>query len=711
MKFFIFAGSSEGREISEILSENGFDCVVSVATEYGANLLPHAKNLTVLQGRLSHEEMSRKFSEKNYDYIVDATHPFAVEVSKEIKKACEITGNKYIRLARATNFKKDKDIFYFPDIASAGEWLESQEAKIFVTTGSKELSSLAEKISDKNRLFARVLPSAQSIQICADCGIARNQIIAMQGPFSQKSNEIQFSESGAKILLTKESGARGGFFEKIEAARNLGMRIAVIQNPETAESEDSGRVDEKIFRSKEEFLSFIRIQKNSFPQDAAGKNKKIFLIGFGTGDKNLLTIQAKKAVEESEIVFGSKRILESLDFERDYPGIRSENLYKADEILSYLDENPNLSKTAVLFSGDTGFFSGADGFFTESAAALRKWDLEICSGIPSPVYFAGKLRKSWQNWKMLSLHGAKCNVVEEIRRNPACFFILSGEEDVRSVGKKLEKALGNGVLSEVKCYLGSNLSYDVEKIIQISPKEMSGFLPGQNDGDFRLSENKKFRDLYVLLVENENPSRSVLPILKDEDFIRRDGVPMTKREVRQISVLSLGLSEDSVAYDIGCGSGSVTVEMARVCAEGRVLAIDCDEKALSLTAENVGKFCLENVTLLSGSAPDCLENVEFPPPTHVFIGGSKGNLGKIIKSVLKKNPSARIVANFISLENLCEMREIIKSLEEKNFSLSGLEIRQISVNRAEKIGESHLMRAQNPVYIVSFSGKGGDFGF
>ena len=228
---FIFAGTSEGREIAEILAQKGFLCTVSVATEYGASLLSETENLTVLQGRLSSCQMAELFSQKEYLCVIDATHPFATEVSKEIRKACNLTKKRYIRFARETSCSL-KSFSSFPDISSAADWLEKQNDVIFVSTGSKELPILSQKISDKSRLFVRVLPLAESLEICAECNIPENQIIAMKGPFSMAENEKHFAQSGAKILLTKESGARGGYFEKIQAAEKLGLKIAVIQNPE-----------------------------------------------------------------------------------------------------------------------------------------------------------------------------------------------------------------------------------------------------------------------------------------------------------------------------------------------------------------------------------------------------------------------------------------------------------------------------------------------
>ncbi|MBQ4378547.1 MAG: precorrin-6A reductase [Treponema sp.] len=271
-KIMIFAGTTEGRELCEKLSGCGFDCTVSVATEYGAALLPKADNITILQGRLDCGEMSDLFLQKKYDLVVDATHPFATEVSKEIRKACDRTKIRYLRLARNTDGTNDISTDSnlngencFSDISTAADWLESLSGKIFVSTGSKELPELCAKITDKSRLFVRVLPSVESLKICETCGILRSQIIAMQGPFSEKMNEIQFEESGAKILLTKESGKIGGYFEKIEAAKKLGMKIAVIENPEKAQhTPDNTVIQEKnaceseVFHTVGEICDIIR---------------------------------------------------------------------------------------------------------------------------------------------------------------------------------------------------------------------------------------------------------------------------------------------------------------------------------------------------------------------------------------------------------------------------------------------------------------------
>ena len=462
--------------------------------------------------------------------------------------------------------------------------------------------------------------------------------------------------------------------------------------------------------------------------------KSIHLIGLGTGSENFLTQEAKSVLENAQIVFGAKRILEiavqsfgktdsagTAGNSKKLPA--TEAIYSAKEVFSYLQENPQYQNVAVVFSGDVGFFSGAASFYekfrTESkeienhaeknADSADKWEISVIPGISSAVYFASKLQKSWQNWKFLSLHGAKCSTIEQIRKNPACFFILSGAKDAESVFQKITAAVKNGVLHSVKCWLGENLSYPDEKISFLefeNPQKGGDFNPAE---EFLASIQEKSSSLFVLLVENEGAkSTSVMSSLNDEDFIRAEKIPMTKKEIRRLSLSALSLSESSVLYDIGSGTGSVTVEAARLLTEGHVFAVECKEEAFELTKKNIEKFCLENVTCILGNAPDCLKNegnsMQNPPaPSHVFIGGSRGNLSEIVNFALQKNPRVKVAANFVSLENLCEMQAVLKNLESEN-KIEDIEIMQVAVSRVEKTGGFHLMKAQNPVYIVSFSG-------
>ncbi len=234
-EILIFAGTTEGRELAERLAQAGVHCTVSVATEYGAQVLGPGNGRTVLQGRLTQEQMEFLIREEDFTCVVDATHPFATEVSEQIKKACEATGVEYLRLARNTEGDLPEDgfdVYEVDTMQEAAQVLRRLPGNLFLTTGSKDLPVLAEGIGDPERIYVRVLPSVESIQICMECGIPVNHFVAMQGPFTQEMNVATLRQIEAGAVLTKETGKVGGFDAKIAAAREVGIPIVVVRNPE-----------------------------------------------------------------------------------------------------------------------------------------------------------------------------------------------------------------------------------------------------------------------------------------------------------------------------------------------------------------------------------------------------------------------------------------------------------------------------------------------
>lgn len=184
--------------------------------------------------------------------------------------------------------------------------------------------------------------------------------------------------------------------------------------------------------------------------------------------------------------------------------------------------------------------------------------------------------------------------------------------------------------------------------------------------------------------------------MNDERFIRGK-VPMTKSEVRAVSLSKLGLDKDSVCYDIGAGTGSVSVEAALASPEGKVFAIEKDGEALELLRQNKEKFRVTNLVIVPGKAP--LAMTELPPPTHAFIGGSAGEMEAIITQLRDKSPRVRVVINAIALETVSKMLEILKAHE-----IDG-EIVSVQIAKAHTVGGYHMMHGQNPVYVLSFGGE------
>ena len=202
------------------------------------------------------------------------------------------------------------------------------------------------------------------------------------------------------------------------------------------------------------------------------------------------------------------------------------------------------------------------------------------------------------------------------------------------------------------------------------------------------SENRQIKD---------KPAQTILriPGIPDSDFIRGD-VPMTKEEIRVLSVCKLHLDPNSVVYDIGSGTGSVAVEIARLSPNITVYAVEVNDEGIGLINQNAANFGCKNIHAVHALAPDGLEKL--PIPTHAFIGGSKGNLSSIIDALRKKNPKIRIVGTAVTLETVAEMQNALK-----NLSVSDADVVQVSVSRAEKIGSYHMLKANNPVFIYSFT--------
>lgn len=186
--------------------------------------------------------------------------------------------------------------------------------------------------------------------------------------------------------------------------------------------------------------------------------------------------------------------------------------------------------------------------------------------------------------------------------------------------------------------------------------------------------------------------------IKDQEF-QRGEVPMTKEEVREISICKLNLTENAVLYDVGSGTGSIAVEAASCSKDIKVYAIEANPLAVSLIKENKDKFKLPNIEVIEGFAPLAMENL--PVPSHAFIGGTKGNLKGILESLYKKNNSMRIVMNAVSLESISEMTQTLN-----DFPITDDEVIQVSISKARKISSYHMMTANNPVFVFSFNFAG-----
>ena len=233
MKVLIFGGTTEGRKLASLLSKAGNDVSLSVATEYGKGTAPD-EGVTVLADRLQEEEIAGLLKQGAYDLVIDATHPYAVSVSRNISSACLDAGTKLYRLIREAG-AETPGLTYVPDAASAVEILKRSGETALLTVGSKELEHFTGIEDFGDRLFVRILPMRESLEKALALGFQGPNIICMQGPFDEEMNAAILKKTGAKVLVTKDSGSPGGFEAKVAAALSLGVEVIVIARPEEEE--------------------------------------------------------------------------------------------------------------------------------------------------------------------------------------------------------------------------------------------------------------------------------------------------------------------------------------------------------------------------------------------------------------------------------------------------------------------------------------------
>lgn len=410
--------------------------------------------------------------------------------------------------------------------------------------------------------------------------------------------------------------------------------------------------------------------------------RRVFLAGIGMGTEIGITVQVRELILTCDCLIGAGRMLDCarglLTAEgQEEPETPMLEEYRPDQIACYIMEHPEYTRVAVLFSGDPGFYSGARKLAERLERIPGLCRAEIVPGISSVVCLAARLGISWEDAKFVSLHGRQEDFIQTVNRNRKTFLLLG----TKDAGEKLLGRLKEYGMEDVIIHAAARLSYSDEHILsgtldEICLDDLSG--------------------LTTVMIENPHPDKRACPHVRDEEFIRGK-VPMTKEEVRAVSIAHLGLTRESVLYDVGAGTGSVSVEAA-LSGEGiRVYAVEKKEEAAALIEKNRRKFRADGIRIIRGSAPEALKDLE--APTHVFIGGSSGNLKEIIKTVQEKNPCVKIVINAISLETV---REVMEAVEEG--LLVHPDITQINVARSRELGTYHMMTGQNPVYIISAGG-------
>ena len=481
-------------------------CDVCVATEYGVDVMECNDNINIICQRLDEDGMRNLYSQHEYQLVIDATHPYATLVTQTIKNSLQNINIPYIRLSREKNehagydfagegtrqlcenesvrqlceHESTRQLCEYESARECAQCLSNETGNILLTTGSKELSEFTAFDSIREHIIARVIPSRDSLDICYDNNLKGSQIIAMQGPFSYEMNLAQIHHYNIKHLVTKLSGRTGGEDDKIRAALDAGVKVHVIKRPEE-QADCNGQTINDVINCVEKLTGVKVIRKKAL----------VTLAGVGCGSRQSMTIEVRDAVEKADYIFGAKRMLEGIsDSKKKYPYYLAEDIIP--EIEKIYKENPFGDNIVVLFSGDTGFYSGCSKLY-EALNKLDFVEVKIMPGISSIQMLAARTGISWEDAVILSSHGAADDkwldrLINAIKNNKKTFFITSGKDDIIQINRMLEQLSCD---MKLNAYYGYNLSYPDEKIINL------------DSADFKSIEADLDKGLYAGVIVNK----------------------------------------------------------------------------------------------------------------------------------------------------------------------------------------------------------------
>lgn len=392
-------------------------------------------------------------------------------------------------------------------------------------------------------------------------------------------------------------------------------------------------------------------------------SRTFYIIGAGMGAPDSLTGEAAHALAASDAVFATRRLTAVCDRAAVCPF----DQLAAQAVAS---DAPTVS---VLVSGDVGFFSAAGRLRGQLAphGAVR-----LVCGLSSMQYFCAKLGVSYDDACVRSLHGRVGSILGAVSYHKKTFVLTGGE----NTAPKVCRMLADAGLGGLTVHLGENLGAENERI---------------QTGTAETLANQTCGNLAVLLVEHPDAANAYEPVR--DDMLTRAKVPMTKEEVRWVSVSRLAVQPRDTVWDVGAGTGAVTLELARKASDGVVYAVERKPEAVALLHENRAKLGGYNVQIVEGAAPDALEAL--PAPDCVFVGGSGGAMRRILEIAKHKNPAVRVVVNAIALETLHETQAALAAL-----GFADIEVTQLSAARGKAVGPYTMMTANNPVFILSGGG-------
>lgn len=388
----------------------------------------------------------------------------------------------------------------------------------------------------------------------------------------------------------------------------------------------------------------------------------VTLLGMGCGTE-ALTIEARNALIQAGLIVGAQRLLDALP--EDCSGKRVAAVASADIVNCIVKEN--CKEVCIVFSGDSGFYSGARGVLPR----LSGHTIRMLPGISCVQALAAALSRPWQNWRLASAHGTFCDPVAELMQRAPVLFLTGGPDGPATLCRAIDEA----GLGELSVTVGEDLGFPTQKLTFGTAREFS---------------SQKFSPLNVLLAEAVPMPPRRAPGWPDAWFRQEERVPLTKCEVRAAVLSNLAVNPEMVCWDIGAGTGSVGIEMAALCRE--VWAVEQSAEALALLHRNRKNLHAYNLHIIEGTAPNVLSKL--PAPNAVFIGGSGGHMEEILQAVYAANSSAKVCVSAIRFSTLYTAYETMRRL---GYEVS---VTQLCINHSHDLGGEPMLRAQNPIFLI-----------
>lgn len=397
---------------------------------------------------------------------------------------------------------------------------------------------------------------------------------------------------------------------------------------------------------------------------------KVYIIGAGPGDREYILPKAVSVMKEAYGIIGAKRLLPVLS---ELTG-KTEGFYpfgKIDDTIELAEELLKKGDVAIIVSGDPLLYS----FFKTITNKKPEWETEVIPGVGSLQMLGAAFGQTMEDAAIVSVHGrkkTKGSIALTVKEHAKTFFLCSKEQGPDFLSRIM---LEYG-MDDVTVYAGANLSYEDEVLFSGTPLEMA---------------DKEFPGLCVAMIFNPEPEVvAKKALLSDRDFVRGK-TPMTKEEIRAILIMKMGLMADSVVWDIGAGTGSISIECARQCPYGEVHGVERNEEAVKLIEKNKEKFGTEQLFIYQGQAMEVIPSL--PVPDVVFIGGSGGELEDVLAYIADLDLKIKVVITAVTVETIAECSNCLEKYD-KNY-----EITQVTAGRSRKIGSYHIVDNNNTVMI------------